>query len=133
MMKPIDLRKLAGTTYRLEHDESAFMEPGGRKDPWLYVIPCRKGHIYPHSDTLLALWWESTTRLDHKCPALELYQDGDDEKTYLFLPEDFEEVAKLAGAKRRRKGRTLSASERQKAIERLRPHRFPQKSHSPQR
>jgi hypothetical protein len=119
MMKPIDLRDLAGSIYRLNHDESAFHEPGGRKNPWLFVIPCRKGHIYPHSDTHLALWWESTTRLDKSHPVLELYQDGDDEKVYLFKPEHFEKVARMAGAKKRRK---LNPAQRQAAILRLRPY-----------
>jgi hypothetical protein len=132
-MNPINLKELAGNTYKLSHDPAAKQEPGGRKDPWLCIIPCRKGHIYPHSDKLLALWWESTTRLDLRCPALELYQDGDDEKTYLFRPEDFDRVAKMVGAKKRKQGRNLSESERQKAIERLRPHQFLQKSHSTQR
>ena len=129
-MKPTDLRELAGSIYRISHDPAAFHEPGGRKNPWLYIIPCRKGRIYPHSDTMLALWWESSARLDLKCSALTLYLDGDEEKDYLFAPGDFEEVAKVAQPKRRRRGRTLTEPERQKAIERLRPHWYAQNSHS---
>jgi len=120
-MKPRDLRELAGSTYRIELDPAASHEPGGRKNPWYFTIPCRNGHIYPQSDKLLALWWESSVRLDRQCPALTLYQDGDDEKTYLFAPEDFEEVAKVTHPKRRRR---LTPSQRQKAIQRLRTFQF---------
>jgi len=87
-LNAIDLKAHYGQTYRIAHDPAAFHEPGGRKDPWLYIIPCRKGHILPHSDTELALWWESSARLDRVCPALRLYQDGDEEKVYLFDPAD---------------------------------------------
>jgi hypothetical protein len=52
-MQPIDLKARYGDTYRIQHDPAAFHEPGGRKDPRLYVIPCRRGHIYVHSDTRL--------------------------------------------------------------------------------
>jgi hypothetical protein len=102
---PINLHELFGARFRIEHDPAAFHEPGGRKDPWLYIIPCRKGNIYVHSDTRLALWWESRKRLDLACPELELYQDGDLEKVYLFRPEDFEAVARVAMPRRRRQGR----------------------------
>jgi hypothetical protein len=127
---PIDLKTRYGHTYRIQHDPAAFHEPGGRKDPWLYVIPCRKGHIYVHSGTQLALWWNSRKWLDPICPELELYQDGDEEKVYLFRPEDFEAVAKVAMPRRRRQGRPLSPVERQEAVQRLRQHWFPQKSYS---
>ena len=129
-MNPVNLKDIAEDTYRIQHDSAAFCEPGGRKNPWLYIIPCRKGHIHPHSATHLALWWESSARLDHKCSALTLYLDGDDEKVYLFAPGDFDEIAKVAHPKRRRRGRTLTEQERQKALERLRPHWYAQKSHS---
>ena len=120
-MKPVNLKERFGDSYRIEHDPAASHEPGGRKNPWYHTIPCRNGHIYPHSDKLLALWWESSTRLDRQCPALTLYQDGDDEKTYLFNPEDFEEVARIAHPKRKRR---LTSSQRQKAIQRLRAFQF---------
>ena len=120
-MRPIDLRVCFGDRYRIKLDPAAFCEPGGRKNPWYFTIPCRNGHIYPHSDKLLALWWESSVRLDRQCPALTLYQDGDDEKTYLFNPEDFEEVAKIAHPKRKRR---LTPSQRQNSIQRLRSFQF---------
>ena len=119
--QPVDLRERFGGTYRIEHDPAAIHEPGGRKNPWYFTIPCRNGHIYPHSDRLLALWWESSVRLDVKCPALRLHLDGDDEKVYLFAPKDFADVAQVAHPKRRRR---LTASQRQKAIQRLRAFQF---------
>lgn len=116
--KPIDLKSLCGQTYRIQHDPASIHEPGGRKDPWLYVIPCRRGHIYPHSASKLALWWESTARMDFRYPFLTLCQDGDEEKTYLFNPEDLPKAAGLAGARRRRR---LSRMQREAATLRLQP------------
>jgi hypothetical protein len=79
------------------------------------LIPCRRGHVCVHSGTRLALWWESSARLDMRCPYLTLYLDGDDEKVYLFAPEDFEAIAELAGARKRR---TLDPAQREAAIPR---------------
>jgi hypothetical protein len=43
-VKPIDLEVEFGRRWRIELDEAA----GGRwKDPWLFTIPCRNGHLYP--------------------------------------------------------------------------------------
>lgn len=123
-MKPINLRTKFGKTYRIEHDPAAKYERAGKKNPWLFIIPCRKGHIYPHSDKLLALWWESSARLDTKNPALKLYLDGDAEKVYLFSPDDFDIIKSVAHPSRTRKGRKLSPAAREAAIERLRQYRF---------
>jgi hypothetical protein len=56
---PIDLKARFGHKYRIELDPAARHEPGSRKDLWYKIIPCRRGHIYVHSDTQLALWWVS--------------------------------------------------------------------------
>lgn len=125
-MEPINLHKLFGDIYQITLDPAAAHDPGGRKNPWYQTIPCRKGNIFPHSDKLLALWWESTGLF--KQPFLTIYQNGDGEKVYLFKPEDFVKVFKLVGPKRRRKGKKLSPAARKAAIARTRPHRFTQKS-----
>lgn len=124
MMKPIDLRKQYGKTYRIEHDPAALHERAGKKNPWLFIIPCRKGHIFPHSNKHLALWWESSARLDVKTPALKLYQDGDGEKVYLFSPDDLDQIIPVAHPSRTRKGRKLSPEARKAAIARLKQYRF---------
>ena len=104
---PIDLRERFGSRYRIERDPAAKDEPGGRKDPWFYVIPCRKGHIYPHSFDRLALWWESSARLDRQCLALTLYPDGDDEKVYLVPPSGFPRRSQGRHAPRTPEGQTF--------------------------
>jgi hypothetical protein len=75
-MQPIDLKARYSDTYRIQHEPAGFHEPGGRKDPWLYVISCRKLDIHVDSDTRLGLWWGSRKRLDPLCPKLELLQDA---------------------------------------------------------
>jgi hypothetical protein len=132
-MKPIDLWDLYGHRCRIQRDPAALHEKGGRKDPWLYIIPSRKGHIFPHSDTKLALWWESAKYLDRICPHLELYQDGEDEKVYLFEPQHFDQVAKMVKPRKRRTGRKLTEDEKQAAALRLKPHRFLRKCQTTQR
>ena len=51
-LTPIDLRAIAGTRYRLAYEES---HSGKGDEPWLRIIPCEPGHVYPHSDKLLGV------------------------------------------------------------------------------
>ena len=47
----IDLKGRFGSRYRVEYEESyeAQYRPGARtRDPWLMIIPCRFGHIFPY-------------------------------------------------------------------------------------
>jgi hypothetical protein len=41
---PVDLRAEFGRRWRVELDEAA---AGRWKDPWLFTIPCRNGHLFP--------------------------------------------------------------------------------------
>lgn len=74
----------------IQYDPAACHESGGRRDPWLYIIACRKGHMQAHSDTSLPQWWDSRKRLKLKCHAMNLYQDGDEGKSNLFNSDDIE-------------------------------------------
>lgn len=80
-----------------------------RKDPWMQQIPCAKGMIYPHGGELLAVEVDyhgptvrKLGRLDCTM-AIEHYQCGDNEHTFVFHRDHFEEVAALVGARRRRR------------------------------
>jgi len=107
----INLKLDYGVKYRVGHDPAALMEPGGRKDPWLFTISCSNGHIYPHSAEELTYWQNGGRRLDGKYPFLRIYQDGQDERTYLFSPSDFKKVAAVV---RPAKKRQLSDAARAK-------------------
>jgi hypothetical protein len=109
----IDLKQLAGKRYRLDYD------PARQKrddDPWLLTIPCRHGHIYPHSAELLGIATNTrTTGLKlAKLPGVEMWQDGDDGCNLTFPPHVFAKVASVVKPKRRK---VLSEEQRQKLAE----------------
>lgn len=119
-MDCIDLKDLFGKRYRVTYEESYYAEHGdeGRAgDPWLQVICCQNGHIYPHGGDWLAA---STNRRGAVATALtalectEVLQDGDDGLNVAFRVEHFEEVAALLKPRRKR---LISEAERKRLAE----------------
>ena len=119
--KPVDLRKLFGDRYKIAVDESASCEPGGRKNPWYFQIPCKYGHVYPHSHQLLAYYCDSGLvrgRLHREHPEIEVRQWSDiGEAVCLFQPEQFNVIAVYARPRRKRQ---LTAAEKARRAEVLR-------------
>ena len=111
MCESIDFRQRFGGKYRIEFDEAANNGAGGKRDPWLYLLPCRYGHIYPHSQFLLGVYCDHPRVIKRLAtlPRLLEHQSGDSEAIFLFLPEMFDDVAVVVQPKRRRK---LSAEHR---------------------
>jgi hypothetical protein len=126
----VDLRSLFGHLYKIRHEESYWAErPEFRKEeePWLLIIQCVHGHIYPHGDDLLA--WSSSGRgpiVNKVCrlPYVEVVQDGDDGVNATFPLAHFQEVAEIVKPKKRPPKRVLTPEQRQAAIERLAPYQF---------
>lgn len=108
-MNPINL-KVAFPRYRVALDECA----ESRRDPWSFVIPCRYGLIYPFSDTLLAVQCDNSKIRARRLAGLGLAvsQAGDTEFTFLFRPDQMEQVAEIVQPKRRRR---LNLSDEAKA------------------
>ncbi len=125
MTTPIDLRAAYGHRYKITMDEAAKFDPAGKNDPWLFQIPCRYGHIYPHSDKLLAYYCcgkKIRAHLHREHPELEVPQWTDDyEAVFLFPLELFETIAEYAKPKIRRR---LSERRRKRLIEAGRAHQF---------
>jgi len=118
MPECVDLAAQFGKKYKIGRDPAAALESGGRRDPWLRILICRDGHVFPHSAKELCFWHDGRRdRLDKKCSELRLYQDGDDARTYLFSLGDFDRVAKWIKVRRRR---SLSASQRAELADRAR-------------
>jgi len=46
----IDLQAEFGRRWRIDLDPAA---AGRRKDPWLFTVPCRNGHLYPAGGDLI--------------------------------------------------------------------------------
>jgi len=130
-MNPIDLKTLANGRFRLAFDEAALIEPSGKKDPWYQVIPSRYGHIYPYSDTLLAIHSKGSG-IRRKLQAIEglaAHNWSDDgEAIFLFAPGLFNRVAEIAKPRRKRQ---LSDDQRQIATDRLRAFHFKPNSMQP--
>jgi len=105
---PLNLVELFGDRYRITFDEAYNPShvPRAKLDPWMMQIPCRgRGiTIYPHGGNVLAI------EVDHRrniakalaaLPGLKLWQDGDDEQTFLFDVSLFPAVAEVVKPKRR--------------------------------
>ncbi len=105
----INLKEQFGRRFRVEHEESYVAEHGEnafRDDPWLQIIPCRYGHIFPHGDDTLAVSVDGHPNVAGKIRRLaccRIHQDGDfGELTALFNLADFDRVARIMHPRRRR-------------------------------
>jgi hypothetical protein len=120
MSKPtcLNLRSLFGRTYKIRHEESYRAErPEFRKEeePWLQIIPCVHGHIYPHGGSRLG--WSARgkggiQRQVRQLPFVTVAQDGSDGINATFDVRHFEEVAIIVQPKRRPPKRVLTPEQR---------------------
>ncbi len=105
----INLMDRYGRQYRVGCEESHYAEhgPDARVDtPWLMIIPGALGHIFPWSNTLLAVATNKAGAVAKRLrglPYLVVVQDGDDGINGTFPPEHLPEVAKIIRARRRRR------------------------------
>lgn len=123
----IDLAERFGRRYRIDNEPAYAAQYGPRShvsDPWLKIIPCRAGHIYPWGGTRLAAVTHRAGPLARKLaavPGVTVWLDGSDGVTALFDVAVFPAVAKvmhpryrrrldLTPAQRAKIGRRLSAS-----------------------
>jgi hypothetical protein len=105
-------------SYRAEHGPAARVE-----DPWLMIIPCKYGHLFPWDTTTLAASVDghpSVAGRLRRLPCCRVHQDGDfGELTVLFNADDFPKVAQIMRPRRRRQAR-LTREQRQEIGRRLR-------------
>jgi hypothetical protein len=106
-MKLINLRERFAGRFKIDLDEAAFCETGGKKNPWYYRIACRYGDIYPYSNSLLGFHCvgeKIRSRLRKEHPELEYLDWSDDgECVFLFRPDQFDMIATYAKPKRKRR------------------------------
>jgi hypothetical protein len=122
----IDLKVRFGDRFRVIHEESYLADHGERGracDPWLQLIPCRNGHIYPHGALLGASTNNRgpTARALAALPGVRVVQDGDDGINAVFPIAEFEAVAAILKPRRRR---MLPPERAAELTERLRRYRF---------
>ena len=103
----IDLKEKFGRRYRVAYEDSYFA------DPWLLIVPCRYGHIFPHGGNLLAASVDGHPNVAgvlRRLSCCQIHQDGDfGEVTVIFDVADFAKVARIIQPRRRRQ---VSAQER---------------------
>ncbi len=118
-MECVNLKETFGKRFKIAWDESYYAERGASArsdDPWLQIIPCQHGHIYPYGGEMLVASTARHGRVAKSLVQLDcttLYRDGDDGVDLLFHVDDFGTVAKLMKPRRRRK---LSAEHRAKLV-----------------
>lgn len=121
-MDCINLKEHFGKRFRIRYEESYYVNRTRDTlvDPWLMVLLCRYGHVFPHGGNLLAASVDGHPKLAsvlRQLPCCRVHQDGDDgELTMVFDVSDFAKVAAVMRPKRRRQ---LSEAQRAAAAERL--------------
>ena len=122
-MDCVNLKREFGNRYRVGYEESYYAEHGTdarKEDPWLVIIPCRNGEIYPWGGRNLAAGTNRTGPVANKLKALPfttVAQDGDDGANIVFDVMPFEEVTRIMKPRKRRR---LSALEKETRVRRLR-------------
>jgi len=123
----IDLKRHFGDQYRVEFEDSYYADHGERartEDPWLMVVLCQNGHIYPHSHSQLGASTDRCGKTANQLKRLActtVTQDGSDGVNVIFEVTDFEKVAEIMKPRRRRR---QTPEQRQASIERLAKYRF---------
>ncbi len=105
----INLKNRFGGRYRVVYEESFRADRGVRtrlEDPWLMIVPCRYGHIFPHDGSLLAASVDGHPNVAgvlRRLRCCRFHQDGDfGELTVLFNLVDFDKVAAIMRPRCRR-------------------------------
>ena len=104
----INLRETFGKCWRISWDPAYDPRhvPKDNLDPWMMQIPCRGDiTIYPHGDSKLTVECDYHPQIAGQLtciPGVELSQDGDHEKTFVFDVSMFDEVAAIVKPRRRR-------------------------------
>ena len=94
-MKPIDLEVEFGRRWRIELDEAA---NGRRKDPWLFTVPCRNGHLYAAGPDLIGAATNRSGAVVRKLraiPGVVVEADGDDGANVVFSRAALQHVARV--------------------------------------
>jgi len=107
-MECVNLKRRFGRQYRVTYEESyvaQYGEGGRTEDPWLMILRCLHGHIFPHGGETLAASTNRHGKIAKQLLSLSsttIHQHGDDGVTVLFHVDDFDAVAEHLKPRRRR-------------------------------
>lgn len=108
MSNCINLRQQFGKVFKVEYEDSYRAERGNgarTPDPWLLIIRCQHGHIFPYGEGRLAASTDRRGPVANRLAGLQcvtLVQDGTDGITAVFDVSDFDRVAEILKPRRRR-------------------------------
>jgi len=95
MKIPIDLEKEFGRRWRIESDEAAV---GRRGDPWMFLIPCRHGHLYAAGPDLIGAATDRAGAIVRKLreiPGVTVVADGTDGANVVFSRAALQYIARV--------------------------------------
>jgi len=132
----VDLRASFPGRFRFAYDEAYQAERSDLRKveaPWLTLIPCKAGRVFPWGGRRLAAYCKAGAakrRELEAVPGVSAVQGGQGypEIMVTFDVDRIEAVAAVLGARRPRR---LSPERRAAAIERLRAHQFPARQGPP--
>ncbi len=132
----VDFKATFGNRYRYEWDEAYWAERSefrAVEAPWLTIIPCKFGKIYPHGGRKLAAYCNAggAKRKElETLPCVQVTQGGGADCPEVIVTFDVAEIEKVAQVLKARRPRQYSAKTRAMLKERLakvRPRSRPQK------
>ncbi len=115
----INLKERFGKRWKVRYEESYKAERGERAfapDPWLLVIACQHGEIYPHGGNMLGVSTNRRGQISKRIselPFTKITQDGDDGINAVFHIDNIEKVAAIMKPRRRKR---LSPEHRAKLV-----------------
>ena len=120
-MKCINLKNKFGKLYRVKYEESYRAEHKYGGDPWLMIILCKYGHIFPWGGKQLAASVDGHSRIANNIKRLKcctVVQEGDfGELTATFHIDDMKYVKKIMHPIRKK---VITEEQRKILSERLR-------------
>ncbi len=128
----INLKERFGDRHPVKHEESYVADRGDgarAEEPWLMIIPCKHGHLYPHGGDLLGVSTNGKGAISNKIRELactRVVQNSDVGVNATFHVDDFDQVAEVMKPHRRRQWTDEQReAQRQHAADHLAAHRFP--------
>lgn len=133
-MDCVDLKAEFGSQFRVIPEPGTYQgeygESARTSDPWLLIVPCKFGHIYPHGKSMLGVSVDTRGKIAKRIselPFVTVVQDGDDGINAIFHKKHFLKIAELVVPRKRRK---LSEEHKAKLLKATEQYRYKPKTSS---